>query len=391
MKFPITTLLLLCCAALHAAGIDATIITVEGEEQATQILEISSAGVKTATATLPLTAIASINFNATADTSSAKGVLHLRNGDQIVADAVSGDDTKLKIKSGSLGEIEIDTKFLNAFMFKNKDGPAADVVDDFLKAVPPKEDLLLLPKGDTASGFLEKFTEKDLSFNAGGQSRVYPIEKIAGIRLAMLDVYATPADLRAKLLLRDGSLLTGKLKALDEKGLQIEALDGKQWSVLPAALRSILFTGGKLTYLSDLKPQSVEEKAYVGGAPITFRWRKDRAAAGGKLRIADKEYERGIGVHSYSRLTFNLDGQYTKLLTDVGMDAASTGSVCAWQIIVDGTPVRSGTAKSGDTSERLSIEFKAGARTLELVCDYGADEDDAGDHLDWAGARLIKP
>jgi hypothetical protein len=31
------------------------------------------------------------------------------------------------------------------------------------------------------------------------------------------------------------------------------------------------------------------------------------------------------------------------------------------------------------------------ARQLELVCDYGPDDDDAGDHLDWANARLLKP
>jgi len=391
VKVPIATLIILCCAALHAAAIDATIITVEGEEQATQILEINSAAVKTATATLPLTSIASINFNAAAEASSAKGVLHLRNGDQIVADVVSGNDTKLKIKSAALGEIEIDTKFINAFMFKNKDGPTADVIDDFLKAAPPKEDLLLLPKGDTASGFLEKFTEKDLSFNGGGQSRLYAIEKIAGLRLAMLDAYAPPGDLRAKLVLRDGSLLTGKLKALSEKSLQIDALDGKQWDVAALALRSILFTGGKLNYLSDLKPSAVEEKPYVGGAPVTFRWRKDRSAAGGKLRIAEKEYERGIGAHSYSKLAFNLNGQYTKFLTDVGMDASSSGGICAWQIIVDGATLKSGTAKAGAKAEPISIVLKPGAKSLELICDYGADDDDAGDHLDWANARLIKP
>jgi hypothetical protein len=60
-----------------------------------------------------------------------------------------------------------------------------------------------------------------------------------------------------------------------------------------------------------------------------------------------------------------------------------------WKISVDGKEAASGVAKPGEPAKPQKIDVKD-AKELELVCDYGPDEDDAGDHFDWANARLIK-
>ena len=129
----------------------------------------------------------------------------------------------------------------------------------------------------------------------------------------------------------------------------------------------------------------------MGGAPVVWRWRKDLSAAGQPLRMNKKEYAHGLGVHSYSKITFALDGAYAKLLGEVGLDAAAgPQTTCDWKVQADGKELAAGSAKAGETPQKISVSV-TGAKSLDLICDYGPDEDDAGDHLDWAEARLVKP
>ena len=382
--------ILFVCTCAHAASLSVTVVTVEGEEQNKILEDVSGSGFKFESGTVPFNDLSEVRFSA-GTTEVGKTALYLRNGDVLYANILGGDDSKLKLQSGALGEFSLENKWLNAIVVTLKDGPSAQSIDEFLKAPPPKEDQLLLAKGETASGFMEKFSEKELSFNAGGQSRPYPLEKIAVLRLAPLEKYKAAAELRATLILHDGSHISGKLLGLTDKALKAEALDGQTWSVDTAQILSIVFTGGKLVYVSDLKPKEVDEKPYAGGAPLVFKWRRDQSVTGGKLSAGGKEYERGLGVHSFSRLMFELDGEYIKFLCDVGMDrGAAASAVCAWKVVADGKDAASGISKAGSGIESLKLDVK-GAKVLELICDYGPDEDDFGDHLDWANARLLKP
>ena len=142
---------------------------------------------------------------------------------------------------------------------------------------------------------------------------------------------------------------------------------------------------------SALTPKTVEQKPYVGGAPVVFGWRKDRSAANGPLKIGETVYDKGIGVHSYCKLTYDLNGEYVKFISDVGMDASAPAkSECAWKMVVDGKESVAGVAKAGGEKRVIRVDV-TGAKVLELVCDFGPDDDDAGDRLDFAKARLIKP
>jgi hypothetical protein len=380
---------LIATSAARAAGLEVTVVSVEGEETQTTLAD-SDSGLKFEPP-VALKDVAEIRFGSKAQ-AGAGAAVYLRNGDVLQnIKIVSGDDTKLVFKSETIGDVTLENKYIHALTFTPKDRPTQDVIDAFLKGPKQKEDLLLTPKGESLTGYFEKFTDKDVSFNAGGQSRAYAFDAIVGLRLAPLEDFKATADPVATLVLRDGSRVTGKVLGLKEKKLKVEALNAQPWSVPAESLASLEFKGGKMVYLSDLVPASVEEKPYVGGAPLVFKWRKDRSASGGKISLAGKDYDRGIGVHSYARLTFNLEGQYAKFLCDTGLDAsASASAASAWKVLVDGKEAAAGLAKAGEKPQPVKIELK-GASKLELICDYGPDDDDAGDVLDWAGARLIKP
>jgi hypothetical protein len=382
--------LLMQVLAFAADEISVTLVTLEGEEHAEKLQGVSAAGFKLNRGTVAFADVSELRFG-NADAPAAGPTICLRNGDRLKATIASGDDTKLKLKTTALGDFDLENNFLDGIIFPVKDGPAPEAVDAFLKGETPKEDLLLLPKGDTLNGFMEKFTDKELSFNVGGQTRAYAFDQIAAFRLAPLKDWKPDAEFRATLMLRDGSRVTGKLADLKGSKLSFEALNGQMWVVDSTNLQSILFKGGKLAYLSDLKPSAVEEKPYAGGMPVVYTWRRNKSVTGDKLTIGGKSFGYGIGTHSYCKLTYALNGEYAKFLAEVGMDAGGgANAVAAWKVVVDGKDVASGVARISEKSQALKLNVE-GARQLELICDYGPDEDDAGDHLDWANARLIKP
>lgn len=376
----------------EAVPFEATVVTLEGEEQRQTITGLSATELLEGAATVPLKDIASIVFAPRVPATPSGASLYLRNDDVLAnVGIVAGDESRLTFGNETWGEMKLEYKFLSGITFAGKDRPRADVIEGFLKAPPPKEDQLLTAKGETISGYIEKFSDKEINFNAGGQKRAYAFEQLAAFKLAPLEEYKPRAEFLAAIELRAGSHVTGKLIALQDGKLTFEALNGQPWSVAAEALASISFTGGRLVYLSDVAPAAVEEKPYAGGMPVVYRWRRDHSVAGGAIRIGDKAYEKGLGVHSYARLEYALSGQYTKLLSDVGLDAAApaTGS-CVWKVLADDKEVASGTAKAGGKPEAVRVDVK-GVQRLTLVCDYGVDDSDAGDHLDWGGARLVKP
>jgi hypothetical protein len=394
LPFCLCACLFLSALAGAADDLAVTVAALSGEEVSGPLLALTADSCRLPQGLIPFSEIAEIHF-AGAETVVKTPTFYLRNGDRLKAEVVSGDENRFKLKSAPLGEFELENKFVQAIIFPIKDGPPAEVVDGFLKAASHNEDALLLPKGDTLAGFLEKFTNKDLTFNSGGQARAYAYDQLAACRVALLGkAEAKPAEgFSALLTLNDGSTLTGKLLELERKNRQIsfEVLDGKQWQGDVDALVSIQFKGGRLTYLSDLEPAGVEEKPYVSGMPLVYHWHKDRSVTASKLLIGGKAYPRGLGMHSYCKLTYKLDGLYAHFYCDAGLDgSAPPGAECIWRVLVDGKEVHKGSAKAGEKAQPLKIDL-AGARELALVCDYGPDGDDTGTNLDWASARLIKP
>ena len=117
----------------------------------------------------------------------------------------------------------------------------------------------------------------------------------------------------------------------------------------------------------------------------------DRSVGGGRLRVAGHTFDKGIGLHSDSRLTFDLGGAYRRFESTVGLDnLGGRGGSVRIRVLVDGQ------AKIGDDKE-LSIATGprevnvdvTGAKELTLVVEFG-NGGDVGDHVDWADAPVIK-
>lgn len=379
-------ILVLPCAL---AAVEVTLVTVEGKEIAGALESMGADTVRVQGQDVPSGDLAEIRFRNTRQSIKDQVAARLRNGDVLHGTVVSGGDESLRLKTALLGDIEIKNDLLCGLAFPIKEPPSAEVLSQFFAANTADRDQLLTPRGETVNCFLHGMTEKELRFDVEGQERVLPFEEVAAFRYATLEAFTPLKGVLARVQLTDGSQLSGRLDGYGDGSLALSAAPKMTWKIPASAILSVGFAGGRLIYLDELTPE-VEQKPYVGGAPVLFRWRKNRSAADGPLAIGRKEYLRGLGVHSFCRLTFNLEGRYARFLADVGLDrAASSRGACAWKILADGQELKTGEAKPGAAAVTLKLPV-AGVKILELICDYGPDDDDAGDFLDWAEARLVK-
>lgn len=118
---------------------------------------------------------------------------------------------------------------------------------------------------------------------------------------------------------------------------------------------------------------------------------EEEAEDGAPISIGGKIYEKGLGVHSLSEVTFDLEGRYKRFISAIGIDdevPTDQGSV-VFQVFVDETkvfesPVMTRASEAG--SVNVSVE---NARTLRLVV-TDAWDGITHDHADWAGARLVQ-
>jgi NPCBM/NEW2 domain len=143
---------------------------------------------------------------------------------------------------------------------------------------------------------------------------------------------------------------------------------------------------GRAAYLSDLRAR-YEHTPYLG-----LRWplAVDRAVTGLDLRLGGGTYDKGVGMHSPSRATFDLPRGARRFEALVGLDEV-TGKLgsSVVQVLVDNKPLLNPAAElSPDRPLPLRVALPSGARTLTLVVDLGGGGD-VQDHVDWADARVI--
>ena len=136
------------------------------------------------------------------------------------------------------------------------------------------------------------------------------------------------------------------------------------------------------TYLSDLNWAS----ATVGWGTI----HRDLSIKGNPITLRGTVYPKGIGTHAVSQIVYNLNGQYTNFLSDVGVDdeVGSNGSVI-FQVLADGKQIyNSGILTGRGTVQHLNLPV-SGIKQLTLVASNGVSGSIDYDHADWAGARVV--
>lgn len=146
--------------------------------------------------------------------------------------------------------------------------------------------------------------------------------------------------------------------------------------------------GEEPVYLSDLNPTSSRN----GWGPVE----KDRsngenlAGDGGRLTLNGRGYDKGLGVHEGSSITYTIPAGANRFRADIGIDdEVGNGGSVVFNVYFDGssTPAYTSGGMWGASATKTIDLAVAGRRTIRLeVTDNG--DGTAFDHANWADARF---
>ena len=276
--------------------------------------------------------------------------------------------------------------------------PPADSPPDparyaWLQGSPPR-DVLRFRNGDTLRGTLSGFTAGGVKFKPdGAELREVELKDLSAVGFNPRFARARkPQGPYARLVLDDGTRLAVNEVAAKETSLVAKALCGPGVEVPLARLVALDVLQGPATYLSDLKPKKAEVAGFLGEG---WPWAADRTVRGNPLRLSGKEevntFDRGLGTHPRTVLTYDLAGKYARFESFVGLDAATgTRGRAEVRIKLDGKEVDLPELKSLRAGPAVFVRLDVrGAKELTLVVDYGPTGDVQAD-VNWGNARLVE-
>ena len=165
-----------------------------------------------------------------------------------------------------------------------------------------------------------------------------------------------------------------------------QVLDTSNNAVFASNLGTFQVNVGTTSYVSDLTPTATIN----GWGPVEKdKSNGEQGLGDGKvLTLNNVTYAKGLGVHAASDITYSLGGNYTRFISDIGVDdeAGNNGSV-VFQVWADGTQIYDSGLMNGNSATKTVDVSVAGKQNLRLVVTNGGDSN-AYDHADWANARL---
>ncbi len=241
-----------------------------------------------------------------------------------------------------------------------------------------------MDKLSSVPGLVESLTAEQLTFEAGGQMRSVPRSRLYGIVVAQPAAADPPA--RCLVEFKDGSLLGGESLGVAGDTATLAFPAGGQAEFPWSAVARVSVRSSRVAFLSDLKPTAEEHAALVTLARPAQR---DKNVLGRPLVLGDKTFDKGLGVHARSRLSFAAESKWDTLAATIGLDAAAGGQGdCVFRVLADGQQVFERRMKGSDPPHELSLPI-AGREQVTLVVEPGEGLDLA-DLADWCDVRFIK-
>lgn len=307
----------------------------------------------------------------------------LADGSRLSGALLDGGVDLLRMRTATLGVIEVPIDRVRVVTF----GAADDRLDPAsLGGRGDDEDLVFRRgpvEGDVVAGTVTRIDAAGIEIDAELGLLSLSLDEVLGISVAVLEddveAPARPVDIE----LADGGLLLGDLEELSSGRLRVAVGWDEVLTIDLSSVAALRFGSARFVWLSDLTPSTVEETPFLGGSDdFLFPWRRDRTVTGGPLTVGGVRFGKGLGLHSRTRLTWNLGGEYVRLDAQVGvadevLEHGVTGSVIVRVFVDDVVRFESATIAAGKPAVPFSVDL-AGAETVRIEVDFG-DRGDVGD------------
>lgn len=315
--------------------------------------------------------------------------VHLADGSRFPARILGSQGETIRLQTSLVPQLDLPMSRIAGLRYSHLESTAAvEAYTEALTNRDPTQDTLIVAqdgKVNTLRGVLEKLTESGGTFK--WRERSVPIDRTRIFGLVLAKGAGAPAAPQARCILENGSVWAGRLTGGDEQKLELELAAGPTIDIAIDLINDIRFRNEHFVFLSDLEPASYE---FTPWGVTRWEYRKDRSVANRPLQIGGQVFDRGIGMHSRSALTYTLNEPFQHLAASIGIDDAvgSRGNV-VFRVIADGRELFNSGPVSGSDDPKPLLVSLGGAKTLQLVVDFGEDLD-VGDHADWGNARLLK-
>ncbi len=318
------------------------------------------------------------------------------SGERVRGEPVGGDAKALAFRPACADDdwkVPLDAVAAVWFGAPPADTPTDPAKYAWLAAAPPR-DVLLYRNGDTARGAIAAFGPEGVTFTAdGGAPRTVAFNALAAV--GFNPRFARPRKPKgpyARLTLADGTRFDATAVALKDGELLAKPLHGPEVALPVAKLVALDVLQGGAVDLADLKPVKAEVSGFLGAG---WPWAADRTVRGRPLCVltgaGESTFDRGVGTHPRTVLTYALNGEYARFEALVGLDA-QTGKRgrAAVRVLLDGKPADLPDLKALVAGAAVPVKLDtSGAKELVLEVDFGPTGDVQAD-VNWAAARLIR-
>jgi hypothetical protein len=328
----------------------------------------------------------------------------LTNGDRLPITSMKLEGDLLKVRSLDLdGDREFTLAPALVAVYWRAAPEGAEGLERYrrrLAAQPRPRDAAHLRNGDVTAGVLDALDDKRAVIAADRKTTTVALDRLAALSFA--SETAAPRKIKGRtyrLILKPGlateeSAWLTLTAATCSDGATLEGTTsfGSHLRVPLERLAALDVLGGRAVELSDLKPRGYTFTPFLGDDGFTWPLVSDGAVDGGDLHLGGGVYPKGLGMHSRSRVSYDLSGGYRWFEATVGLDdvAGRRGSVVI-RVLADGKPLDLGlkgelTGRGGPATLHVPV---VGVKELTLEVDYGSGGD-VGDHVDWVDARLVR-
>ncbi len=322
----------------------------------------------------------------------------LTNGDRIPVEDVRLIGERFRFRHSDLNdgkELSLPLAHVAVWWRETPSGPAVEALRRLVNGARMRDAILLL-NGDVVEGTLDGIDNRGIEVEVDKKRVTVELNRVAAVVLSSeLADRNRPRGVYARLALftpgrADGTRLSlTKASCTDGDTLTCTTTFGATVSVPLRRVAALDVFQGKAVYLSDLKPAKYESESF-----LDVRWPlvADGSASGRELRLGDGVYDKGLGMHPRSRVTYRLDGGYQRFEAVVGLDphAGRDGSARV-RVLADDKPLDIGpdrelTARDAPLTIATNV---TGVKELTLIVDFGR-RGDVQAHVNWVDARLVK-
>ena len=312
----------------------------------------------------------------------ARFTLVLAGGDRLLGEPAGFLDELVVWKNPAVGEVKVSLKDCRLLLRGGRTVENPDLVRT--------EDYVQLANGDNAKGIITDVGPDGVKISSNGADLALPLDAIDYVHFAQAGKPKETTGTAFRVRLTDGSFLT--VQSVESNGSELNltfSTDDKRKLPL-TSIGGIEQLNGPVSWLSSRTPSEIVQTPYYGAT--AWPTRMDMTVGGRPITFAGRVYPRGIGVHSYSRLSYPLDGKYKAFRTQYAMateDKRQYADVTVRVWIDDKTVHERKSFKAEELSQVVVVDVPADAKVLTLEVDYGAALD-IQDRFNWIEPALVR-